>query len=157
MFPHSVKTGAQAALAALIAINTWSVSALAQQPVQKPFKPKNQADAEMQSFYHKLDKPVNLPEVPEIGSHAKFRFGLEHTDQSGLTSIGLRYGTTSTPQQVIDFYKQSLIASKWKLASVSTTTVRASKADKSLNICIMPRGGPDVITDFMVNYSYKSR
>lgn len=152
------------AVQALVVISILTAGLLPAQAQQKTAsvkqtvkKPKTQAELEMQNYFQKLDKSVVLPDVPDIGSHAKFRFGLQRTDASGVTSVGLRYGTTSTTTQVIDFYKTALIAQKWKLSSVSGVGIQATKADKSLNICMMPRGGPDVITDFMVNLSYKSR
>lgn len=126
----------------------------AQQP-KLPRKPKTQAEVEMQTYFHRFDKPMNLPEVPDIGGHAKFRFGLEHTDPSGVVSIGQRYGTSSSAAEVINFYKTSLLQQQWKLSSVSTNGVKATKQDKSISINIYPRGSADTATDFMVNYSYK--
>ena len=97
-----------------------------------------------------------LPDVPDAGN-AKFRFGIEHTEKNGLISVGMRYGTSSTPQQLIDFYKQSLLAQQWKLDMCSTTSVRAQKGERRLTINVMPKGSPDVATDFMLNYSYRGR
>jgi len=116
---------------------------------------KSAAQVEMESYFHKIDKPVSMPDVPEVAGHAKFRFGLEHTDKNGLTSVGLRYGTCSSPQQLIDFYKQGLIAQQWKLSSASSTGLRAQKGDRRLTVNVMPKGSPDVATDFMVNYCYR--
>ncbi|MBX9725486.1 MAG: hypothetical protein K2X81_29075 [Candidatus Obscuribacterales bacterium] len=118
---------------------------------------KSQAQIEMETYYKHLSKPVSLPELPDISGHSVFRFGLENTDKSGFTNIGQRYGTRSTAQEVVDFYKQALLGEKWKLNMVSQTTVRAEKPDKSVTINIMPKSSPDVATDFMLNYTYKNR
>ncbi len=157
MLNHSITNCARLALTVLAATSYFCSSAALSQPAKAPRKPKSQAEVEMQTYYHRFTKPMTLPEVPDIGSHAKFRFGLEHTEPSGVVMIGQRFGTTSTAQQVIDFYKQSLLQQQWKLSSVSTSAVRATKQDKSLSINIYPRGSTDVATDFMVNYSYKNR
>ncbi len=118
---------------------------------------KSQAQIEMETYYKHISKPVSLPEMPDISGHSIFRFGLENTDKSGFTNIGQRYGTRSTPQEVVDFYKQALLGEKWKLTMVSQTTVRAEKPDKSVTVNIMPKSSPDVATDFMLNYTYKNR
>ena len=110
--------------------------------------------SEVNNFFTPLRKPVALPDLPDLGN-AKFRFGLERT-RDNKTEIGQRYGTTSSPQQVIDFYKTSL-SSQWKFSSISASNLTATKADREISVVIMPRGSSDVATDFMVNYSYGSR
>lgn len=120
-------------------------------------KPKSAAQVEMENYFQSLKAPIALPDIPDMGSHAKFRFGLERMDKSGRTMIGLRYGTNTPPAQLLDFYKQSLLASKWNLKVSSNTNLQAEKAGKSLIINIMPKGSSDVATDYMLNYSYMSR
>jgi len=111
------------------------------------------APDDVKHFFTRLDKPVSLPDLPGLGG-AKFRFGLERI-QGTSTSIGLRYGTSSSPQQVIDFYKSAL--RDWKFTSVTDSDLTATKAGKKVNVVIMPKGSSDVQTDFMINYSYNSR
>jgi hypothetical protein len=76
-------------------------------------RPKSPEQIQMETYFQNLKTPISLPDIPDIGSHGKYRFGLERTDKTGKTLIGMRYGTSTPPTQVIDFYKQSLIASKW--------------------------------------------
>lgn len=155
----SQQRSAPATTVIVVALQLSATAAFAQagQATNGAKRAKSPAQIEMETYYQKLGKPISLPDVPEISGHAKFRFGLERTEKTGLTSVGLRYGTNSTPQQVIDFYKQSLLASRWKLTMASSTSLQANKSDKRLCINIMPKGSPEVATDFMVSYSYKGR
>ena len=123
-----------------------------------PKKPKSAAQIEQETYFQKFDKPMSLSDVPEISGHAKFRFGLERQDpKTHMTSIGQRFGTSSSPKEVIDYYKTSLTASHWKLKSVSTSNLQAVNGDRQLTINIVPKSSMDVKTDFFVNYTCPSR
>jgi hypothetical protein len=120
-----------------------------------PKKPKSAAQADLENYFQKFKKPMTMPDVPDMGG-LKFRFGLERKDGSTVI-VGQRFGTTSSGKDVIDFYKNGLVANKWKLTATSSTKVDASKAGATVNIMLMPKSSMDVKTDFMVNYSYSNR
>lgn len=122
----------------------------------RPMRPRGNlapSVSDTKNYFETLRKPVSIPELPDLGG-AKFRFGLQRT-QGRQTNIGLRYGTSSSPHQVIDFYKNSLTG--WRFNSVTDSDLTATKGDRKVNVTIMPKGSTDVATDFMINYSYVSR
>lgn len=139
------------------------------QTAQSPAKPtapakpnppkikKSPQQIEQETYFQQyFKKPMPLPDIPELGG-TKFRFGLERQDPkgSGGTLIGQKYGTSMNPKDVLDFYKNSLVHSQWKLTASSEKTVQATKADRKVVINIMPKASMDVKTDFMINYSYR--
>lgn len=133
-----------------------SVGKTHQRPPARPIRPRGNlapSVSDTKNYFETLRKPVSLPELPDLGG-AKFRFGLQRT-QGRQTNIGLRYGTSSSPHQVIDFYRNSLTG--WRFTSVTDSDLIATKGDRKVNVTIMPKGSTDVATDFMINYSYVSR
>jgi hypothetical protein len=151
--------GHLAAVPAMAQNNTSSSQPSKPAPAKAPAKApprKPAAKNEQEKFFQEFYKPMTLPDVPEMGG-TKYRFGLQHYDKKTmLMSVGQRYGTTSSPKDVVDFFKTSLMSMKWKLKTSSLTGVEAVKADKLLVVKIVPKSSKDVNTDFLVDYSYKS-
>ncbi|MBX9690673.1 MAG: hypothetical protein K2X27_28415 [Candidatus Obscuribacterales bacterium] len=145
----------------LFACQTAATAQAARNPYKRPPQPLSNmspkpslAAQQANSYFEKLQKPISLPGVPDLGSSGVFRFGLKRQEK-GTVSVGLRYGTSSSPQQTLDFFKQSLLAEKWSLKSASNASLQASRGDAALSIKIMPKGSPEVQTDFMINYTGK--
>jgi hypothetical protein len=125
-----------------------------------PYDPRKRVDpsiTEMRTYFKPVQKPVALPDMPEP-SGAKYINGLERSDDKrGTTSIAQRYTTKSTPADVLNFYKNGLLAGKWKVESATSTSVQAEKGDKSVTIIIAPRSDLKMTCDFRISYTYKSR
>jgi len=111
----------------------------------------------MEEAFECFDKPLALPDISPPGN-AKFVTGRLHADDHQRRMfIGERFGTKSSPQDVINYFSNSLLANKWKISSSTSSSLRASKSDINVVISMANHTDPKMTTDFYISYNYSTK
>lgn len=106
--------------------------------------------ARQSGYFQQLDRPMDLPGVPQYSGDSKFRFGLlrQNFDNRGGTSVALRYSTRNSAEDVIRFYYTVLPQYRWKLGKSSGQQLSAELNGNRLTVMIMPRSSKEFATDY---------
>lgn len=113
---------------------------------------RSSGKASVDTTFQHLDRPMELPGVPNFSGNSKFQFGLLNSnyDKRGGTSVALRYSTPNSAEDVIKFYHDSLPPYRWTLLKTTGQSVSAKLNGNTVNIIIMPRSSKEFRTDFYV-------
>ena len=117
----------------------------------RPYRPPT-ADQEFHS--DKLTAPVSLPGLPPYTGRAQFITGLRYPYDSTGQRIGMTFGTTEEPDQVLDWYRSSLKMYNWTMVPDTSdpNLIAGHLSGNSIGVRVIRSTSPSYRSEIVISY-----
>jgi hypothetical protein len=127
-----------------------------QKPALKRPLPYRPTSADQEFKTEKLTAPITFPEVPLYTGQSKFLSGLRYPNDTTGRRMTMTVGVMEEPNQILDWYRQSLKLYKWTIVpqSPESQQVSAVKDGNTFSVMINPSRTAGCRTVVVLNYKY---